>query len=76
MGRLSNISLSVFKAFLLARGLSLIRVSGGHELWSRPGLLRPVVIQTHIDPIPEFIILNCLRTIGMTRKDFEKYLKQ
>ena len=76
MGRLSNISLSVFKAFLLARGLSLIRVSGGHELWSRPGLLRPVVIQTHIDPIPEFIILNCLCTIGMTRKDFEKYLKQ
>ena len=76
MGRLSNISLSVFKAFLLSKGMSLIRVSGGHEVWSMPGLQRPVVIQTHIDPIPEFIILNCLRTMGMTRKEFETYLKQ
>ena len=54
----------------------LIRVSGGHEVWGRPGLLRPVIIQTHIDPIPEFIILNNLRTIGVTRKAFEEYLSK
>ena len=76
MGRLSNISLSVFRAFLLSKGLSLLRVSGGHEVWGKAGLLRPVIIQTHVDPIPEFIVLNCLRTIGVTRKAFEEYLNQ
>ena len=76
MGRLSNISLSVFRAFLLSKGLSLLRVSGGYEVWGKAGLLRPVIIQSHVDPIPEFIVLNCLRTIGVTRKVFEEYLNQ
>lgn len=76
MGRLSNISLSVFRAFLLSKDLSLLRVTGGHEVWGKPGLLRPIIIQTHIDPIPEFIILNCLRTMGVTRKEFEYFLNQ
>lgn len=43
---------------------------GGHEKWSRKDLLRPVTIQTHIDPVPEFIIANVLRNIGMSRDDF------
>ena len=68
--------MSVFRAFLLSKGLSLLRVSGGHEVWGKSGLLRPVILQTHVDPIPEFIILNCLRTMGETRKAFEEYLNQ
>ena len=76
MGRLSNIPLSVFRDFLLSQQLTLLRVSGGHEVWGRPGLLRPIIIQTHIDPIPEFIVLNCLRTMGVTRKSLEEYLSR
>ena len=74
MGRLSNISLFVFRGFLQNQGLSVIRVSGGHEVWGRSGMLRPVIIQTHVDPVPEFIVLNCLRTMGAPRKKLEDYL--
>lgn len=34
---------------------------------------RPITLQTHISPIPEFIIKNCLRNLGLTRKEFEEF---
>ncbi|MBI1781428.1 MAG: type II toxin-antitoxin system HicA family toxin [Sphingobacteriales bacterium] len=56
-------------------GLNYIRTSGGHEIWSAKGLTSPVVLQTHIDPVPEFIIKNNLRTIGKTEEDLLTFLK-
>lgn len=56
-------------------GLSHIRTEGGHEVWSRKDLLRPVVVQTHIDPVPEFIVRNVLRTIGSSKEDYIEFLK-
>jgi hypothetical protein len=69
MGELSNISLKLFRLFLAHKGLRKIRNSGGHEIWSRVDLKRPVILQTHVDPIPEFIIKNNLRTIDSDRKE-------
>lgn len=74
MGRLSNISLSDFRAFLKAEGLSKHRAKGGHEKWTTAGLIRPIVIQTHIDPIPEFIIKNNLRVLGVGEDKLLKFL--
>lgn len=57
--KLSNISLKDFRKFLNNQGLNLIKDTkgrGGHEKWSRSDLDRPITIQTHIDPIPEFIV--------------------
>ena len=34
-----------------------------------------IILQTHIDPVPEFIVKNNLRTLGLTRKDFIEWLK-
>ncbi len=45
-------------------------INSGHEKWTRKDLTRPIIIQTHIDPIPEFIIKNALRNLNLTRKDF------
>lgn len=70
MGRLSNVSIALLRSFLAAKGLKKIRTSGGHEVWSRSDLGRPVVLQTHIDPVPEFIVRNNLKTIGATVKEF------
>lgn len=70
---MSNISLRDFRKFLESQGLKIITSSrgrGGHEKWSRSDLERPVTIQTHIDPVPEFIVLQVLRHIGMSRKQF------
>jgi hypothetical protein len=33
---------------------------------------RPITIQTHIDPVPEFIVKQVLRHLKMDRKDFFK----
>ena len=71
---LKNIKLSVFRQFLLFKGLKHIRTNGGHEIWARKDLTRPVVIQTHEDPVPEHIIKNNLRTIKSNRQEFEAWL--
>lgn len=71
---LKNIKLSTFRDYLLHKGLKHTRTKGGHEIWSRSDLTRPVVIQTHENPVPEHIIKNNLRTIKSDRKEFEEWL--
>jgi hypothetical protein len=72
-GSIKNISLRLFRQFLTSKGLKIIRTNGGHEIWGGKQLLRPIVIQTHIDPIPEFVIKNNLRNMGVTVEDFLKF---
>lgn len=75
--KLSNIPLKVFRKFLKSQGLNVIKSSkgrGGHEKWSRYDLDRPITIQTHIDPVPEFIVKQILRHLEMTRDEFFKNL--
>jgi len=73
---LSNISLTDFRKFLEFKELNLIRNSGGHEVWSHRNLLRPVILQSHIDLVPEFIVRNSLRTIGSSRSELESFLNR
>lgn len=49
---------------------------GGHEKWSRSDLDRPITIQTHIDPVPEFIVKQVLRHLNMTRNQFVKAISK
>jgi len=68
-----NIPLKDFRKFLESNGMSRIRTKEGHEVWSGKNLSRPVIIQTHIDPVPFFIVKNTLRNMGLTLKDMEDY---
>lgn len=68
--KLGNIPLKDFRLFLEKAGCHPQSISGGHEKWIKAGLLRPVIIQTHIDPVPEFIVRNTLRNLGLTKTDF------
>lgn len=75
--RMSNIPLAEFRKFLFYVGCTRVdkgQGRGGHEKWYRPGLKRPVIIQNHIDPIPERVVRSNLNTLGVSRKDFEKWL--
>lgn len=77
--KLSNIPLKDFRKFLKYQGLKVIRDTkgrGGHEKWSRSDLNRPITIQTHVDPVPEFIVKQVLRHIGISRKEFSKAMKK
>lgn len=71
---MKNIKLKLFREYLESKGLRLIRTTGGHEIWGGAILKRPIVLQSHVDPIPEFIVRNCLRTLGTDKKDFEDFL--
>lgn len=71
---LANISIDEFRAVLTRLGLSKVRIKGGHEAWMKAGMTRPVIIQTHIEPIPEFIVRNSLRNMGVTREQFLEVL--
>jgi hypothetical protein len=54
--KLKNISLKEFRKFLKKVECKMVRTNGGHEHWTRSDLNRPITLQTHIDPVPEFII--------------------
>lgn len=43
-------------------------------MWYKEGMLRNVVFQTHKEPLPEDIVINNIKTIGITRKEFEQLL--
>jgi len=70
MHKLANVSIRDFREFLKKAGCSYQGIESGHEKWSKPGLSRPVVFQTHKDPVPEFIIRANLKTLNLNRQDF------
>lgn len=77
--KLSNISLKEFRKFLRNQGLNIIKTTkgrGGHEKWSRADLDRPITIQTHIDPVPEFIVKQILRHLDMSREKFWREIRK
>ena len=67
---LRNIPLKLFRDFLKEKGCVCNRTSGGHEHWSKNELKRPITLQTHVDPVPEFIIKNILNQLCLKKKDF------
>ncbi len=70
MRNLGNISIREFRGALLSLGLEQVRTKGGHEAWMKKGMTRPVIFQTHVEPVPEFIVRNAIRDLGMTRQEF------
>lgn len=76
MRSLANISIKEFQNVLLLLGLEKVRVKGGHEAWMKAGMSRPVIIQNHVEPIPEFIVRNNLRNLGISKADFLSLLEK
>lgn len=68
--KLSNVTLDDYRAFLEKAGCKYVGTEGGHEKWVRKDLFRPVIVQTHVIPVPEFIIKNALRSLKLIKQDF------
>jgi hypothetical protein len=68
--KLSNVSIAQFEAFLELAQCKFIHTKGGHHKWTRSDLNRPLVYQSHINPIPEFIVKNLLRLMKYSKNDF------
>ena len=65
-----NISLRIFRQYLESKGLKCQSTKGGHEKWAGHCVNRPITLQSHIDPVPEFVVRQALRTLGVDKEDF------
>jgi len=57
----------------LAAGFTFARQVGSHRTYTKPGVLRPLVLPTY-DEVPISIIRNNLRTAGLSREEFFELL--
>jgi predicted RNA binding protein YcfA (HicA-like mRNA interferase family) len=51
------------------------RIKGDHLIYLKPGVKRPIVIPKW-DEVPTFIIMNNLRTAGMSRERYFELLQR
>ncbi|MBF0464708.1 MAG: type II toxin-antitoxin system HicA family toxin [Nitrospirae bacterium] len=56
-------------------GFKLARVEGDHFIYTKTGVVRPVVIPNRKD-VPVFIIKNNLRTAGISRDEYFRLLTE
>ena len=58
-----------------ADGFRCVREEGDHMVFTKPGVIRPVVIPKYAS-VPVFVIKNNLRTAGLSRERYLKLLKR
>jgi len=75
MPAIKPIHFSRFARILEIEGWVHDRTKGDHLIYVKPGVKRPVVIPKW-EKVPVFIILNNLRTAGMTRDRYFELLAQ
>ncbi len=68
----------VFIQFLKSIGIVYIRTLASHDIFDNPKnpLARPVVIRTKYKDIPLLHIHTTLENAGITKKEFEEWLKK
>ena len=65
---------SLRKIFEIA-GFTCVRIEGDHFVYTKEGIVRPVVIPNWKE-VPVFVIKNNLRTAGITREEYFHLLKK
>jgi predicted RNA binding protein YcfA (HicA-like mRNA interferase family) len=71
--KLSPVSYKELVRVFEADGFRLARERGDHMVFTKPGVIRPVIIPRY-DPVPVFIIKNNLRSAGMSRERYFELL--
>lgn len=75
MPRISPIHYRKLAKVFEEKGFVYLRTQGDHLIYTKNGIVRPVVIPKYRE-IPEFIILRNLKTAGITRNEYLKLLKK
>ncbi len=75
MPALTPVKWKEFERFLLFIGCIFKRQSGGHRIYTRAGLKRPIVVPAH-GTIPIFVLRNNLRLLGITSEQYFEILKK
>lgn len=74
MSDIDSISWRKLEKFLLSCGCMFVREKGDHRVYTKSGLARPLVVPQYAR-IPAFIVLNNLRVMGISKKEFLKKIK-
>ena len=75
MSKLRPVSYKQLTRVFEAAGFRCVRTEGDHMVFTKPGVIRPVVIPKYV-AVPVFIIKNNLRTAGISRDRYFELLKQ
>jgi predicted RNA binding protein YcfA (HicA-like mRNA interferase family) len=67
--KLSPVSYKQLQKVFEADGFRLVREQGDHMVFTKPGVIRPIVIPKYT-AVPVFIIKNNLRSAGMSRERY------
>ena len=73
MPKLSPVSYKKLVKVFEAEGFRYVRTEGDHLVYTKPGIIRPVIIPMY-SAIPIFIIKNNLRTAGISRERYFELL--
>lgn len=74
MDKVGKVSWKRFEKFLFAVGCEFKGQEGSHRKYRKQGLKRPIIIPCDAE-LPVFIILNNLRTLGISREEFVEIIK-
>ncbi len=74
MDKVGKVSWKRFEKFLLAIGCEFKGQEGSHRKYKKLGLLRPIIVPCD-DELPQFIISNNLRTLGVSKEQFTETIK-
>ncbi len=75
MPKLNSVSYKILACIFEHDGFICVRHEGDHMVFTKSGVLRPVVIPTYRS-VPVFIIKNNIRTAGMSRERYFELLEQ
>ena len=74
MPHLTPIHWKDFEKFLKKMGCEFSRQKGDHRIWTRKGLIRPIVFPAD-DDLPIFIIKNNLRILNIQKEEYLKIIE-
>ena len=75
MPRIVPVHWRVLERAFLRAGWSFARQEGSHRAYTKPGIVRPIVIPAY-DEVPIAIILNNLKTSGLSRDEYFRLLDE
>ncbi|MBI5405763.1 type II toxin-antitoxin system HicA family toxin [Candidatus Kaiserbacteria bacterium] len=74
MDKVGKVSWKRFEKFLLAIDCEFKSQEESHREYKKSGLLRPIIVPCD-DELPQFIISNNLRTLGVSKEQFTDIIK-
>lgn len=75
MTRLAPVHYRKFEKFLLSVGCRFVRQRGGHSIYIKEGLKRPLVVPA-VKDLPVFIIRNNLRLLNISIEQYCTFISK